>query len=170
MIDSLLHDFRQPEYIHVLINQLPILGLATGCIGLIAALLLRSRAAKIATLLIVLLSAASAWPTYEFGEQAYDPVLSMSDEPGQAWLEAHKARATQFILYFYALAVLSAIAIAAPLKWPKSSAPLAIAVLLAGFVVLGMGSYIAYAGGKIRHREFRNSPPPSVKSTPDPRS
>lgn len=170
MIDTLLRDFRQPEYIHVLINQLPILGLAMGCIGLIAALLLRSRAAKIATLLIILLSAASAWPTYEYGEQAYDPVLSMSDEPGRAWLEAHKARAEQFILYFYALAVLSAVALGAPVKWPKSSVPLAIAVLLAAFVVLGMGSYIAHAGGKIRHREFRNSPPPPVKSTPEPRS
>ena len=170
MIESLLREFRQPEYVHVLINQLPILGLAMGCIGLLAALLLRSRAAKIATLLIILISAGSAWPTYEFGEQAFDPVLSMSDEPGQAWLEAHKARAEQFILYFYLLAALSAVAMAAPLKWPKSSVPLALAVLLMSFVVLGMGSYIAYAGGKIRHREFRNSPPPQSKSTPPPTS
>lgn len=163
MIDILLRDLRQPEYVHVLINQLPLLGLALGCIGLIVALILRSRSAKIATLLIVLISAVSAWPTYEFGEQAYDPVLSMSDEPGQAWLEAHKARAEQFIFYFYALAVLSAVAIGAPIKWKKSSVPLAIAVLLMGFVVLGMGGYIAYAGGKIRHREFRNTPPPPKK-------
>jgi disulfide bond formation protein DsbB len=168
MIDLLLRDFRQPEYVHVLINQLPILGLAMGCIGLIAALLLRSRPAKIATLLIVLISAASAWPTYEFGEKAYDPVLTMVDEHGQAWLEAHKARAQQFICYFYALAVLSAVAIVAPIKWPKSSVPLAISVLLLAFAVLAMGSYIAYAGGKIRHREFRNTPPPPTKSSPEP--
>ena len=43
MIDILLRDFRQPEYVHVLINQLPLLGLAMGCVGLIVALLLRSR-------------------------------------------------------------------------------------------------------------------------------
>ena len=164
MIDILLRDLRQPEYVHVLINQLPLLGLAMGCLGLIIALLLRSRAAKIATLAIVLISAASAWPTYEFGEKAYNPVLTMVDEHGQAWLEAHKARAGQFIYYFYALAVLSAVAIAAPIKWKKTSVPLAIAVLLSGFVVLGMGGYIAYAGGKIRHREFRNEPPPPLKS------
>lgn len=170
MIDILLRDLRQPEYVHVLINQLPILGLALGCIGLIVALLLRSRPAKIATLVIVLISAASAWPTYEFGEQAYNPVLTMVDEPGQAWLEAHKERAEQFIYYFYALALLTALAIFAPIKWKKSSVPLAIAVLLLGFVVLGMGGYIAHAGGKIRHREFRNQPPPPIKSSPEPRS
>ena len=168
MIDALLRDLRQPEYVHVLINQLPILGLASGCIGLITALLLRSRAAKIATLLIILISAGSAWPTYEFGEQAYNPVLTMVDEHGQAWLEAHKARAEQLIYYFYALAILSALAIAAPMKWPKSSVPLALSVLLLAFAVLGMGGYIAYAGGKIRHREFRNTPPPVIQPTPEP--
>lgn len=163
MIDILLRDLRQPEYVHVLINQLPILGLALGCVGLIVALLLRSRPAKIATLVIVLISAASAWPTYEFGEQAYNPVLTMVDEPGEAWLKTHEERAEQFIYYFYALALLTALAIFAPIKWKKSSVPLAIAVLLFGFVVLGMGFYIAHAGGKIRHREFRNQSPPPLK-------
>jgi glucan phosphoethanolaminetransferase (alkaline phosphatase superfamily) len=161
--DNLWRDLRQPEYIHVLINQLPLLGLALGCVGLIVALLLRSRSAKIAALVIVLISAASAWPTYEFGQQAYNPVLSMSDEAGQAWLEAHKARAEQFIYYFYALALVTAVAIVAPIKWKKSSVPLALLVLLSSFVVLGIGGYIAYAGGKIRHREFRNEPPPQKK-------
>ncbi len=166
MIDILLRDLRQPEYVHVLINQVPILGLAMGCVGLIIALLLRSRPATIATLAIVFISALSAWPTYEYGEQAYNPVLTMVDEHGQAWLEAHKERAEQFILYFYGLAALSAVAIFAPIKWKRSATPLAVAVLLFAFVVLGMGGYIAYAGGKIRHREFRNTPPPSTKATP----
>jgi hypothetical protein len=82
----------------------------------------------------------------------------------------HKARAEQFIWYFYALAVLTAVAIVAPIKWKKTSVPLALAVLLLGGVVLGMGAYIGYAGGKIRHREFRNEPPPPLPSpTPEPR-
>jgi hypothetical protein len=42
---------------------------------------------------------------------------------------------------------------------------LAIATLILAIVSLGAGGYIAYAGGKIRHREFRTSPPP--KTEPD---
>jgi hypothetical protein len=160
MIDVFRQILKQPEYIHVLLNPLPLYGLSMGLIGLLIALLLRSRPAKIATLAIVLISAASAWPVFEFGEQAYDPVLSMADEDGQAWLKEHQDRAQDMIYFFYALAVLTAAAILAPIKWPKSSVPLAIIVLLFGNVVLGMGGYIAYAGGKIRHREFRNEPPP----------
>jgi glucan phosphoethanolaminetransferase (alkaline phosphatase superfamily) len=169
MIDTLLRDFRQPEYIHVLINPLPIYGLAMGWVGLIVALFLRSRRARIATLVIVLISAASAWPVYEFGQQAYDRVLSMTDEDGKAWLDAHKDRGEDLIYSFYALALLSAVAIVVPMKWPNSSVPLVVAVIVLGAVAIGIGAYIAQAGGKIRHREFRNEPPPrksaSVNST-----
>jgi len=164
MIDTLLRDLRQPEYTHVLINPLPIYGLFLSWVGLIIALFLKGRRAQIATLALVLISSTSAWPVYEFGQQAYDRVLSMADEDGRAWLDEHKDRAEDLIYIFYALAVLSAIAIAAPMKWPKSSVPLAVAAILLGAVTLGTGGYIAYAGGKIRHREFRNEPPPPKKA------
>src|SRR5213596_3132621 len=141
-------------------NPLPIYGLLMGWIGLVIALSLKSRHAQVATLALVLITSASAWPAYEFGEQAYDRVLSMADEDGKAWLDAHQDRAEDLIWIFYALAALSAIAIAAPMKWPRSSLPLVIAVILLGGVTLGTGGYIAYAGGRIRHREFRNEPVP----------
>ena len=167
MIDAILRDLRQPEYIHVLINPLPVYGLAMGLIGLIVAFFLKSRPAQIVALIIVLICAASAWPVYEFGEQAYNPVLSMADDAGKAWLDEHQDRAEALIWFFYALAVLSAVALVAPRKWPRSATPLVIAVILLNVVTLGCGGYIAYAGGKIRHREFRNVPPPTPKK-PEP--
>jgi hypothetical protein len=162
VIETLLRDLRQPEYIHVLINPLPIYGLAMAWIGLIIAVILRSRRAQIATLSLVLIGSVSAWPAFEFGEQGYDRVLSMTDEDGHAWLDEHMNRAEQFIYVFYALAALSAAAIAIPFKWPKSSGPLVISVL--GALAIGMGEHIARAGGKIRHREFRNEPPPPKRA------
>jgi hypothetical protein len=165
MIDILLRDLRQPEYLHVLINPLPVYGLAIAWIGLIIAFFLRSRCAQIATLIMVLICAASAWPVYEFGQQAYDRVLTMTDEDGKSWLDEHRDRGEDLIYFFYALALLSAVTIVLPIKWPKSSVPLVLAVILFGAATLGMGGYIAYAGGKIRHREFRNVPPPPKKST-----
>lgn len=154
---------RQPEYVHILINPLPIYGLAISWIGLVIAFLLRSRRAQMTTLILLLTSAASAWPVYEFGEEGYDRVLSMSDDSGRAWLDEHQHRAEQLILFFYALAGLSTMAIALPIKWPKTSTPLVIATILLGLVVLGMSGYIGYAGGKIRHKEFRTEPMPPAK-------
>src|SRR5438309_9482050 len=89
---------RQPEYVHILINPLPIYGLAISWIGLVIAFFLRSRRAQIATLALVLISVASAWPAYEFGEEGYDRVLSMTDEDVQDWIDEHLRRAKQ-ILY-----------------------------------------------------------------------
>jgi hypothetical protein len=164
MIGALVRDLRQPEYIHVLLNPLPVYGLLVGWVGLVIGLALRSRRAQIATLTLVLLSSISAWPVYEFGEQGYDRVLSMTDEAGESWLDEHMHRAEKLIWVFYALAALSALAIAAPIKWPRCSVPLGVAVILLGAVTLGSGAYIAYAGGRVRHREFRNEPPPPKRS------
>jgi hypothetical protein len=160
VIDPILRSLRQPEYVHVLLNPLPVYGLLLAWVGLIIAFLLKSRRAQVATLVLVLISSVSAWPVYEFGQQAYDRVLSMADEDGQRWLDEHRDRAEDLIWIFYALAALSAIAIAAPIKWPKASVPFVIAVIFLSAATLGTGGYIAYAGGKIRHREFRNEPPP----------
>jgi plastocyanin len=163
MIASIL---QQPEYIHVLINPLPVYGLAAGLIGLIIAILQRSRPATIAALVIVLISGASAWPVYELGQQAYDRVLSIADNDGQAWLAEHAHRAHNLIWFFYALAVLSAVGLVVPIKWPRSSIWFAMIVLVVGIICLGTGGYISYAGGRVRHREFRLEPPPKALFNP----
>jgi hypothetical protein len=166
-VEPLLRSLRQPEYVHVLLNPLPVYGLLLSWIGLIIAFVLRSRRAQIATLALVLISSVCAWPVYEYGEDGYDRVLAMTDDDGHAWLDEHQHRAEKFIYIFYALALLSAIAIGAPLKWPKLGISLIIAVILLGALTLGSGAYIAYAGGRIRHREFRNEPAPPIRTYED---
>jgi hypothetical protein len=166
-MEPLLRSLRQPEYVHVLLNPLPVYGLLLSWIGLIIAFVLKSRSAQIAALVLVLISSVSAWPVYEYGEDGYDRVLAMTDDDGHAWLDEHMHRAEKLIYIFYALALLSAVAIAAPLKWPPTAAPLLIAVILLGALTLGSGGYIAYAGGRIRHREFRNEPAPPIRAEQD---
>src|SRR3982751_4135145 len=146
MIATLLRDLQRPEYIHVLINPLPFYGLAVGLIGLLIAICQRSRRAIVVALVIVFVSAAAAWPVYEYGEQSYDRVLTLADNDGRAWLAEHKQRAEQLIWLFYALAILSAIGLIVPVKWPKSSVPIAIVVLLLGLISLGTGGYIVLVG------------------------
>ncbi len=154
-MSGFLEALRQPEYLHVLLNPLPVYGLATGALALAAALASRNRAAVLIALGIVALMAASAWPVYGLGQQAYQTVNTTVDPAGQEWLDAHKHRAESLIWMFYALAALAAVGIGAPCKWPKTLFPLAAAALLGAFAVLGTGGYIAHAGGKVRHLEFR---------------
>ena len=150
----------QPEYVHVLLNPLPVYGLATGVLGLVLAMALRSRTAQVVALIIILICAASAWPVYQYGEGAYYRLRAMADADGVAWLNAHRQRAETVIGAFYALAGVAAVAIAARVRWARLALPLSATTLLGALAVLGLGGWIAYAGGKVRHREFRNESPP----------
>jgi ABC-type transport system involved in multi-copper enzyme maturation permease subunit len=166
MTDAFLRDLQQPEYLHVLLNPIPLYGLAFALFGLIAATYLRSRGGQLAALVLVFASAIFVWPVVRQGDLAYNPVLSMADENGQAWLKAHVHRADQLIWLYYTLAALAAGAIFVPKKWPKTALPLVIVTMVLALVSLGAGAYIAHAGGKIRHREFRNVPPPKTDVEP----
>lgn len=164
MIDVILRDLQQPEYLHVLLNPLPVYGLAIALFGLIAALYLGTRGGQITALILIFSCAAAAWPVAHYGEAAEDRAHALVDEDGAAWLNAHAHRADRLIYSFYALAVLAAAAIFLPKKWPGTARPLVFATMALTVICLGAGCYIAYAGGKIRHREFRTAPPPAAES------
>lgn len=163
MLETILRDLQQPEYLHVLLNPLPIYGLMIALFGLIAATYLRSRGGQLTALILIFASALSIWTVKYHGDQAYDRIMVMADEDGQAWLKAHEHRADELIYFYYALALVSAAAIFAPKKWPRTARPLVYATMLLAVVSLGAGFYIAHAGGKIRHREFRTVPPPKTE-------
>ena len=151
----------RPEYVHVLINPLPVYGLAVSIIALIIALFTRKQPAIATALCLVTLSGLTAWPTYIYGEAAYDRVYAISDTAGSQWLEQHQARARKWIEVFYILAGFALVALIVQARWPATSLPLAGATLLLAVATLCIGGWIAYPGGRIRHSEFRFEQPRS---------
>jgi len=121
MLEGFLKGLEQPEYIHVLINPLPVYGLAMGLIGLIIGLVLRSREARTGAFAVILIAAASAWPTLHYGQHGYDRVKGMADSEGQKWLDEHKHRGEQLMYVFYALGALALVSIAVEWKRPKAA-------------------------------------------------
>src|SRR6266446_6521611 len=151
----LFQHLNEPEYMHVLLNPVPVFGLAIGVVGLSVAVIARNRTGIVIALVLVFLSGLSAWPTYHYGEAAYDRVKAMADAAGDQWLNEHMARGERLIYAFYVHAGLAVVGMFAPMKWPRSSTPLATATLVIGCATLGIGGYIAFAGGHVRHKEFR---------------
>jgi hypothetical protein len=152
-----------PEYLHVLLNPLPVYGLSMGVVALACAFFLRNRAARMVALTIILVSSASAWPVLLYGEKAYDAVMPIADADGAEWMDAHQARAEKAIAIFYLVAALSLAALLFPRWWPKTDLPLAITTMILALATLAAGAWIAYAGGRIRHEEFRAEPPPAAR-------
>ncbi|HNQ72652.1 MAG TPA: hypothetical protein PKN95_03480 [Verrucomicrobiota bacterium] len=158
---------QQPEYVHVLLNHLPIIGLFVALLGLGAALFLKPRAPLFLTLALVGLMALSVVPVKRSGDRGADRVLAMSDDEGQAYLKYHEQLAQRWLFLYLLTALAAAGTFVVGWKWPRRFRLAASGVLLLGLASLVAGAVIADYGGKIRHREFRNGPPPVVTTATD---
>jgi hypothetical protein len=145
----------RPEYLHVLLNHLPIYGSILGALALTIALVLRSRSAQITALILLLVAGASAYPVLRTGQLAYKTIRNQADDAGADYLDEHMDRAEKSVYAFYILALVALGGLLLPLQWPRSSVPLAAATLIIALVCSGLAIYIANPGGEVRHPEFR---------------
>jgi hypothetical protein len=155
----LLEHLHQPEYVHVLLNPLPVYGAATTLFVLVAALVARSRSAQMIGLLVLSLLGPATWVAVEYGEKAYDRVYSMSNADAQAWLDVHKKRAENSQYVFYLMALTALVALIAHRRPHKSAKPLTWLALALALISVNLAAWISQAGGQVRHSEFREGPP-----------
>jgi hypothetical protein len=151
------------EYLHVLLNPLPVYGLAMGALVLAVALVARSKAARNIGLVVIVLCAASAWPVLIYGQHGYNHLYPQLDPESQQWLEVHMDRAERFIYAFYFTALIGVAALLLQKKFPRAAKILTLVTLAAAIAALGIGGWISRAGGEVSHSEFRGEEmPPSV--------
>ena len=155
---------KKPEYIHVVLNHLPIYGTILGALALAISLILRSRAAQITALILTLVAGLSAYPVFVTGQRAYKTMRGVSDDDGADLLDEHMDRAEKTIGAFYLLAALAGAGLLLPIKLPKSSFPLAVLTLVVAIFCSGIAVYIAQPGGRVRHPEFRPNESPTPAS------
>src|SRR6202047_1581160 len=98
---------KKPEYIHVVLNHLPIYGTILGALALAISLILRSRSAQITALILTVIAGASAYPVLVTGQRAYKAIRGMADDAGADVLDAHMDRAEKTIGVFYFLVALA---------------------------------------------------------------
>lgn len=161
-LSSFFSQLQQPEYVHVLLNPIPVYGMAFAALLLLGGWIRKDSGVQTAALIAIAVVAALTWAAAEFGEEAYDRVLSMSSGDAQLWLKAHAARADKGVFVFYGTGILAVAALVARFKKKPVARPLVLVTLVLSFLCAGVGSWIAHAGGKIRHSEFREGPPPDA--------
>ncbi|MBW2363246.1 MAG: hypothetical protein JRG84_20305 [Deltaproteobacteria bacterium] len=151
---------EDPAYRHILINHLPVTGLAVAWLVLVVAVPLRHRPTFLVALALVAVMAGSAYAVIAAGEEAYPFVYDTLDGDGRAWLDHHTYLADTWAPVIYANAVLALLAIGLGswrAKWLMGAALGVGLVTLGGF---GAAAVISESGGKIKHADFRLSDPP----------
>src|ERR1041384_1965676 len=159
-LGQLLQHLKQPEYVHVLLNPLPVYALSMGVLALAVALGIRHKQTQIVALILVTIGAGSAWPVIHFGKCGYDRVYSMSNSDAQRWLDIHQDRADVCKWLFYATAAVALAAIVAHGTFGRAAMPLAVLSLVLAVCSVAAAGWISHAGGQVRHSEFRDTPPP----------
>jgi hypothetical protein len=167
-MDNIAAALKKPDYIHVLINPLPVYALLIAIVLLAISLFRRNREGRTIALALIIFVGLISWPTWYSGHQAFDHVEQSSyeadafDDTGSQWAGVHAQRADQFVYFLYGTGVMAALTIFLPRKFPRSEKPLLWLTFLSALAALWAASLIARAGGEIRHQEFRTTSPPSA--------
>lgn len=146
---------HQPEYLHVLLNHLPITGLGVASLGLFLALIFRSRGGIILCLWLVMLTCVSVWPVVVTGEAGYDEAYARTDDYGESALDLHMQLAETWSKAYYATAVISAIALIVFWRGSRSENSFGWLTWICAFGCILISGWIAESGGKVVHKEFR---------------
>ena len=163
-MDLLLELLEDPAYRHVLLNHLPITGLALSCLVLGWALFGRRWESIRFALVLVLLTSLSGVVVMEAGEDAYPFVYDGLDGVGRSWLDYHAHLADRWGKLLAVNGLLAAVALGLG-AWRSATQTRAGAlILVTTLVALVAAAMIADAGGRIRHPEFRLSDPPAYES------
>lgn len=149
-----------PAYRHMLLNHIPIVGLAVALVALAAGLLMRERVTIFIGLALVLVTTGMALPISRFGDAAYPTIYDTLNGHGRAWLDHHAEVAETWLPLLLANAALALLAMGLGTLKRNLLIPTAILVFIVALGSLAGASSIARSGGQIQHPEFR------LQSTP----
>ncbi|MDX1732891.1 MAG: hypothetical protein R3228_00940 [Halioglobus sp.] len=144
-----------PAYRHVLLNHLPIAGLAVAWLALACGLALRQRAITLLGLALVALTAGAALPVAQFGDAAYPAIYDALDGHGRAWLDHHAEVAETWLPLLLAAAAAAVLAAVIGAARPRLLGAASVLVLLLSAAALVGVATIARTGGQVQHPEFR---------------
>ena len=154
-MDVFFEMLEDPAYRHVLLNHLPIVGLAVAWLVLAGALFERRWPSIAFALALVAILSGSAIAVESTGDAAYPLVFDLLDGPGQEWLDYHTHLGERWAWLLIANAVLAVAALGLGMKRERFRQIAGRVVLGTTLVALVTAALIAEAGGKIRHPEFR---------------
>lgn len=143
-----------PVHLHLLLNHVPVLGVAFGLLILLGGMAWRRADVTRVGLALFVAAGLAAIPTYLSGEPAEEAVEHAAGTV-EAWVEPHEEAALVSLVLVEALGVLALGTLWVHRRKPAVPQPLVVAPAVLALVTAGSLSWTANLGGQIRHTEIR---------------
>jgi hypothetical protein len=152
---AMMHHLSQPEYVHVLLNPMPLYGMAAGAFLLVWSRLLHPEEFPEGALIWIILVAFVTGLAVYFGEQGYENVGAIADAHGNRWLAHHKEQAETLMYIFYLTGFCALGSLWAQRRRSPSARHWVSLTLVLSLLSMGAASWISHAGGQVMHAESR---------------
>ncbi|MFN7942700.1 MAG: hypothetical protein U0X73_14015 [Thermoanaerobaculia bacterium] len=153
------------EHVHLLVNHIPIIGLAFAVLPIAWGLIRRDRRTAVLGAILAVLATLPTPLVVWSGEAAEDRLHLTLDPDATITLapeHEERAEATQWALYAtLALAASSVVVFGRGERRARLATALLAATLAAGIAGLALAAWTAEAGGRIRHTELRSGSRPA---------
>ncbi|MER2998805.1 hypothetical protein [Pontibacter populi] len=142
-------------HLHITLNHFPIIGSILGIAILTAGMFFKSRDTVRTALVVLIISAIVAIPTYLTGEAAEETVEHMAGI-SEDLIHEHEEQAELYIWLIVGLGVLAAISFFADIKQLAMRKTLFILTIVLGLVSIFFARQVGTSGGEINHPEIRS--------------
>lgn len=109
-LSNLWQSVRDPEYAHLLLESLPLYGLAAGLTFLIVSLVTGEHRSRLLALLVVAASCASVWPYLDLRAKATPRIVAVRPQEAKTEITAQTDLRQETAWAYHLLAVVSSLA------------------------------------------------------------
>lgn len=157
-LTTLWQSIRDPEYLHLLIEPLPLYGLGLGLMFFIVAFVFGERRTRLVSLCLICVSCASVWPYTDLREKATPRILATRPPEYASVIREQTQRRLDYTWPYYLMTVLSLVTIFAG-NSPKGR-PLLLAVVIGGALLFWFSIWLHKKECEVYHRNIVRYKPP----------
>lgn len=150
---------------HLVLNHLPVVGLALGALALLGSFLLRRPEAMRLSLVILVVTGLATVPAFLTGEPAEDGVEHWAGV-SKGSIHEHEEAAEIGLVAGIVAAALALAALVGSARKPALATPLTALALVASLGAAGVMGWVAHLGGLVRHPEISSTAAPAGGAAP----
>lgn len=157
-LTTLWQSIRDPEYLHLLLEPLPLYGLGLGLVMFIVAFVFGEKKSRLLALALICVSCASVWPYTDLREKATPRIIATRPPEYAQVIREQTRRRDEWSWPYYAMTVLTVIALATGHS-PKGR-PVLFVVVLGGALLFWFSIWLHKKECEVYHRNIVRYTPP----------